>query len=521
MTNDPINRYLTERSSEIHLPDVGASVIVARAKRRRHRRQTGRLAVLASVAVLGGVFVSQAGRDSSQDVHSLGSAVVESTFDWTVVNPNQGLGSSDSTVAVGGALYSLSTAPGTSGNDSQGNQPKRLYRSVDGNNWSGTDLPEHLWAAGLAVKGDQLYAVGTAPAGGGTVALKVASSAAGSAWTQSDLPLDMGELGRGFPGKVVAGRPAIATHGNTTVVAVPVHGTLDPAKLALAGDGWSQTETGMDRYELGQSDPAVNGSSSSTTSSPTAADATTPEIDYDSAADVPVESRTWAELDLSAEAKAIATGRTYLFSSVGSGSFEPVGVRTTGSAQTPALVAAEGGFWLVDGTVEGRSTALLSADGKNWSGVPVALPGFGTETGLIGGRPAVLTFHEANPGPSLTVMGLSLTIIEATGPVTTDLATALGIKPEYFGWSGHAFGPLGMALVTSGPSQGDERVVYTADGKTFATQALPPAPAGKRQGVNGVTVTADAIKVRLNLRPATDEFAETTPAQRLFVGTPR
>ncbi|MEO6627550.1 MAG: hypothetical protein ABIP03_03175, partial [Aquihabitans sp.] len=92
MTNDPINRYLTERSNEIHLPDVGAGVIVARAKKRRHRRQTGRIAVLASVAVLGGVLVSQSGRNANQDVHSLGTAVVESTFDWAVVNPNNGLG---------------------------------------------------------------------------------------------------------------------------------------------------------------------------------------------------------------------------------------------------------------------------------------------------------------------------------------------------------------------------------------------------------------------------------------------
>lgn len=514
MTNDPINRYLTERSNEIHLPDVGANVIVARAKRRRQRRQTGRIAVLASVAVLGGVFISQAGRDGSQDVHSLGTAVVESSFDWTVVNPKGGLGWSDATVISGDAIYSLSTAPGTSANGSQLNKPKSLYRSVDGNDWSRADLPDQLWAAGLAVNGDQLYAVGTAPAGGGTVAVKVASSAAGSAWTQSDLPLDIGELSRGFPGKVVAGRPAIATHGDTTVVAVPLRGRLDPAKLGLDGPDWDQTETGMDRYELGTSDPAFNGSSTSTTSSPPVADATTPEIDHDSAADVPVESRTWAELDLSADAEAMALGRTYLFSSVGSGSFEPVGVRTTGSAQSPALVAADDGFWLVDNTVGGSSTALLSADGADWSGVPVALPGLGTEAGLIGGRPAVLTYHDTNPG-------LSLTIIEATGPVTTDLATALGIKPEHFGWSGHAFGPLGMALVTAGPSQGDERVVYTADGKTFATQALPAAPAGKRQGVNGVTVTADAVKVRLNLRTATDEFAETTPTQRLFVGTPR
>ena len=50
---------------------------------------------------------------------------------------------------------------------------------------------------------------------------------------------------------------------------------------------------------------------------------------------------------------------------------------------------------------------------------------------------------------------------------------------------------------------------------------MPRPEPGTRQSVNGVTVTADAVKVRLSVRAADDVTGEGPARQRLLVGTPK
>ena len=54
--------------------------------------------------------------------------------------------------------------------------PPTLYRSDDGAEWSQVGPPDGVRTSALAASGDTLYALGTAPAGGGTRDLVVATS---------------------------------------------------------------------------------------------------------------------------------------------------------------------------------------------------------------------------------------------------------------------------------------------------------------------------------------------------------
>ena len=87
--------------------------------------------------------------------------------------------------------------------------------------------------------------------------------------------------------------------------------------------------------------------------------------------------------------------------------------------------------------------------------------------------------------------------------------------------------PLGVAFTFTSGMGDDGRggrtvVVHSADGTTFAQQELPAAPAGKVERPNSVTVSADAVIVRLNSYPkgAVTGDGGVRPTQRAFVGTP-
>lgn len=80
-------------------------------------------------------------------------------------------------------------------------------------------------------------------------------------------------------------------------------------------------------------------------------------------------------------------------------------------------------------------------------------------------------------------------------------------------------GSAGVAVVM-GPYDGPEEVVWSGDGIRWSRQELPEAEPGTKDAVNGITVTPDAIKVRLDVRDEADMTGATPAGQRLFVGTP-
>jgi hypothetical protein len=76
-----------------------------------------------------------------------------------------------------------------------------------------------------------------------------------------------------------------------------------------------------------------------------------------------------------------------------------------------------------------------------------------------------------------------------------------------------------VVVVTS--ADGGSEVVHSLDGVSFSRTAVPADGDGNRQAVNGVTMSADAVKIRLNIYPPGDTAGGPPAGQRLFVGTPR
>jgi hypothetical protein len=209
-----------------------------------------------------------------------------------------------------------------------------------------------------------------------------------------------------------------------------------------------------------------------------------------------------------------------VFTSTAGSAFEPAAV-LAGSGYRTDLLAADDGLWLISTGGEG-STAVHSADGREWAvDAALELPTEPAAVGILGGRPAVALVGYEEPPGSVT---LSLGFLDAAGLSLTDVREALGDLDTETYVPAVAFGPLGFVAVTQSgaPGEATTQVAHTPDGTTFSTTPVPAPAPGRREVVNGVTVSADAVKVRLNARPeGTAGDDELVPVQRLFVGTPR
>src|SRR5690606_15381114 len=100
-----------------------------------------------------------------------------------------------------------------------------------------------------------------------------------------------------------------------------------------------------------------------------------------------------------------------------------------------------------------------------------------------------------------------------------DLSEVVGLAEDRF-FSSAEIGPLGVVIVT-GNGSGRYDVLHSADGSTYGKVSTPAPGAGKKLSVNGITMSADAVKIRLNVYPEGDTSGGPPEAQRLFVGTPR
>ncbi|HEV7723177.1 MAG TPA: hypothetical protein VGO60_17935, partial [Iamia sp.] len=244
-----------------------------------------------------------------------------------------------------------------------------------------------------------------------------------------------------------------------------------------------------------------------------------------------VDLLPWADLGLTPEQVAVAQGQTHLFATDADGGLVSVETLDGTSAyvdpQQQRLLAADDGFWLVAETTlddDDPSDDMAfdqvgwhSVDGQAWTSTPLTTGRSILTVGVTGGRPVLVT---AAPGPDQEV---EVHRVEAGGAVTTVDVNDLIDVPRGSGIYAYAVGPLGVAIVLGqGPGGVDEDpvLVHSLDGLQFSRQALPAADPGTRESVNGITITPDAVKVRLNVRDEGDLTGGSPAAQRLFVGTP-
>jgi hypothetical protein len=525
MSNDDrLDRFLADQANAISLPPADHTGVARRGARRRNRR---RGAVITSVVVLGALAVSVAvvDRDGSDDANLSNFAaadVTPSTYDWTVLDPESGLGYSDSSAILDdGSIYSLSTAPGQAGDGPI--ESGHLYRSTDGAEWGEVALPDGLTASSIAGSGRSLYALGTVPASSGGRDLVLAASQDGAAtWQQIELPDDVTELDARFPDEVWISQPSVAAlDADHVVAAVTVQSVPDAADLLPAEDRdhpYDSNQDGVTVYDdVECTDAQVH---AETCPSPST---TPPEVSVDEAvkrdpasagqARTVRASYTWAELGLDPELQALLAGRTYVYSSQDGERFETATLPDDVAGSAARAVATSAGYTLFvsDWTEAASSTRVLtSADGLAFvdaAGSP--LPGGVADTGVLADRPAVAVYSA--DGTTTVRLGRadgSWTELPLSGPGSFS--------------SEVAFGPLGLAAVVYEEADGDEpsvpHLVHTADGVNVSSVSLEDELGASAANVIGVSVTADAIFVRIG--GPVDDDPGTPPVQRVLVGTP-
>lgn len=565
--------------------DVGTIRTRARHRRRRQAALRGGVAAaLLAGGTLLVVDRGRDPDAQEQAAEGPARGAVPSPLDWTAVevDPARGLGPSSAIVDTDDGVYGLSTAPGPIDPNSPA-QPRHLYRSSDGTDWEDLGVPEGIYASSLAAADGSLYAVGTTAVGGEVTGVALARSGdGGEGWSTSDLPVDLAAVEPGFPGDVHVSDVGVARSGSTTVVTVSVRGNVDPA-LVLGDDptavDWYQDgdtlvfsppcDAGVDDAgrpastvppstttapaggsassggpppsgSASTDEPTITTEPSSTeappTTGPSSTEAPTTTGPPASGTDDPVASggttpsgatvpdcgtqrRSLAELGLTEGQVGLARGRTYIVTATDDGPFTTAEVLPDVGGFAGDLVVADDGWWYVapvDGGDVPEVVALHSTDGATWASTPIQRGASILDVGLVDGRPVVLTEALAEG------YSVQSTRIGSDGvPSTVSVDGAVGIAAGS-GTYGHAVGPLGVAVVLSTSSRGTDLVVaHSLDGVAFSAQPLPEAPADSFRTVDGVTVTADAVKVRLTHRSEPQEGPAEVIGQELFVGTPR
>jgi hypothetical protein len=520
--DDRLERHLADQASALTLSPEDPAAAIRRGTRRRNRRR-GAIAGVAALAVGAATFsVIDRGEPDPTVESNLSAEVVASPLDWTVVAPPVGLGYSRATTLVGGSIYSLSTEPGPY--DGEGSFEPSLYRSDDGAGWDEVSLPAGVRTSALAAADGTLYAIGTAPAGGGGRNLVVASSDDGAAtWSSVTLPADIAALEARHPGQVVISQPSVAATDASHLVASVVVSANPDVEALLPGvadpnAGWEVTPEGVTVYELvpcegTQSPDCVNEPSSPTTvvdgKSGAVRMAGEPE---------PMQSKvratyTWDELGLDPELRALIGGRTYAYASDDGATFVEAALPGDTSGWSGQVLATGDGYrlFLGGGGASATTRILQSADGHTWTAAGT-LAGSPQSAGLLGGQPAVALFGEDG--------GLQVVVHRADGSWTPlDLVAAVDGADRSTGVGEVAFGPLGVAAVVwRDGSPGGVHIVHSVDGTTVSSIAV--ADHIDRAGaVVGLSVSADAILVRVDGPP--DDDPATPPVQQVLVGTPR
>lgn len=192
---EDIRSQLHEQVPTIPLPVDGPERAMARSRQRDHRRRAA--VAIATVAVLGlgtvGFVQARSGpagiRVASQGIAGLqDQGPLELSWQRSQGGVASYMGNAGA-VSASGALYRLSTAPGSTSRDvGDGNVPTALYRLADDGTWevvsSDADLPK---IKDLGTSGELLYGMSTNPVAGGVGYEAVLSSSAdgGASWQPS------------------------------------------------------------------------------------------------------------------------------------------------------------------------------------------------------------------------------------------------------------------------------------------------------------------------------------------------
>lgn len=518
-TDQRLDRYFTARATTIELRPGDPTQIAARATARRRRRRSVATGVTALAVVAAAIGVQQAGGgggDDRADLAAQPGLTAATPLDWTVVQPTVGLASSDSTaVTADGTLYGLSTAPGRH-DPSRPPGPRVLYRSDDGVEWQTVSLPDAFYPAQLAAHGDQLYAVGTAPAGGGGRAVVLGRTSADGAWEQIDLPLDLAALEQAY-GRVGVHPLTVAVGDSGAVAAVTVMAYPDAEDLLPAGAelaDWSWTADGLEVYEINcdrATLPKAGGAVASDGSR---------ELPYCRSTAMnrrePVARYTWDELGIDERLRSLIQGEVHVFTSVDGNAFTEVDL-PAGARTGATVVATDSGYVLITSHWEQPHVEVFrSSDGQTWTAEAAAsFGGYVVSAGTLGGRAAVVTNGDAG--------SVVLHVMQDDGSwSSTDLTAAIDVPAgkDVRGGQAH-FGPLGLAaLVTVSDPDGSSAAhhVVFVDERGVSSVAIPDV-ADSGVYPMSVRVSADAVTVAL-LDPPTDPNGESIRTMRLLVGTP-
>jgi hypothetical protein len=523
--DDRLHRYLTDRAEGITLAPGNADAVVRRASRRRLRRRGVVLTSAAVLSVVGTTAVLRHG-DSDQSVHVAGNpGAAPSTYHWSVVKPGHGLAYSNSQAELAdGSVYSISSAPGPY-DPNKANQGTGLYRTADGKEWAQVDGPSGVTPSDLAATGDDLYALGTAPAGGGAKSVALATRHGGGDWTTVPLPDDLTALQARHPGQIAIGSLQLAAEDATHLVATVQVGTkLDPQQLRPelkdqnVRTTW--TDTGLDVRPL--PDCAANGDSPVAGADAEQVKAAGIECRTQAkdAAEGPVTQHySWDELGIDPELRTLVGGRTYAYATSDGHTFQPVDLPGAAKTYPAGLVALPDGFHLIlqDAASGATSTVLGSTDGRTWT-PEGTLAGSPQSAGVLAGHLAVST--TAQDGTT------DVQVRQADGSWhPLGLASAVPTSAGGSAFVGEvAFGPLGVAA-TAGTFHGKDGgldhsyVLHSSDGSSVSVEDIGAALGSPRSPV-GILVTADAIAVRLS-DPSPDAGKPGhVPTQTVLVGTP-
>ena len=526
MNDDRISRYLADQAEGITLPPADPEGVIRRGARRRTRRRSALVGSLAVVAVLATAVALRDGSDDQRvEQGFLAPEVVPSPFEWSTVSPETGLAWSSSSVQLDGVVYSLSTAPAAETDPSRGDVgPPSLYRSDDGAEWARVTAPDGVRVSSLAGAGDTLYALGTAPAGGGTRDLVLSTSTDGaSTWSNITLPRDLAEIEARHPGQVFVNTPRVVARDATHLVAnVGVSANLDPSQYfpeMNEGDRAYSSEwtaDGLVVRDMGEIPcEAVGPRGDANEPSDKVCMAEARRAIAEDEGEV-VFQKTYDELGIDQELRGLIGGRSLTYVSEDGATFERVDVPLGAGEWTSDLLATADGYRMARGSREGNTATLLrSADGRTWT-VDTTLPGSPGELGLLGDRVAVSLYDDT---------GNHVRVQQPDGQWSDlDLTGAVSAPAGMQAWmSDVAFGPLGLATVIGTSDDegrsGESYIVHTTDGTTVS--AVPVSDVvDDVDGVSvvGATVTADAIAVRFTV-PQDDDPA-TPPTQIVLVGTP-
>ena len=519
------DRYLSVRARGIELPPASITSVIDRAAR-RHRHRRAAVSACTAVAVLTAA-VSVANLDGSPATEQVfarpaGGVLVDSSFGWTVVTPKSGLSWSHSTVVgPGGAIYSLSTAPGAAAGENV-SLPATLYRSTDGVEWTPAELPSSLNPSSLAATDRALYAIGTAPAGGNLRAVQVASTnATGGTWSKATLPLDVGALESRYGVKIGLGRLTVASDETRVVVAARLQ-VVDGLERVLGptvdtSGGYRVSEQGIDVYSSVVPDvPRV----------------TTPEARAEmemmrkGVKPTISASYTWAQLNVDETLRSLILGESRVFVADDGQTFReaklPSTVRVFG-----ALFATTDGFRLFGSTNmdSGQINSWRSGDGHSWEADGDGpTPGYLLASGLRQGRVVLVSATQRassaqDSGPPRSMEEVVVKMEQPDGTWSefgvNDLLHRAGLEGEFYPSATTAVGPLGVAIVvTENRSDETQRsyLVTSADGIEASVTELAPYLDGGYP--SDVKVTADAITVTV-AGPVMDGPV------RLVVGTPK